>query len=579
MLAAMCESIRNDPRELLACLAYADWLDESGEAARAHFVRDQCGNEGGRGRVEGLDPLPLADQAKLLHGHESEWLGKWSDLLVRWEWRRGVLDHVTITPAAFIEYGQELFAAHPVRKVTFLSEDGTPIRHREIQRVVACEWFSHVRELDATAAGESDLYDGTGFYLGNDAGASWCRSLGTARHVNKLEALTLSSRHGRSQADLAKPFGLLASAPHMASLRSIALDNHWLLQECTEGDRYIEALAAGAFSPHVESMTLSNTGVTNRGLIALSKAHFPRLRRLDVSEGLNHTSWTSRGTQALLGVFGRARIDDLGVSPLDAVFRGAADLASFRSVRTLRLGYECDSKFQIKPATVAALHASPNVRLQHIIDPPCDSHSAFAGYPLPRPASIGRGRTFPTELWLRGDIRFLPNNGGLLVKLSRQGDVDAIAMWPGFQKVTHLVLHNGYGNRMQLLSLAASPHFPQGLRSVCTIYGSGLTDFELGPLVDVGAFSFLTSFAWNSIWREGPKANEEASRVLRSIRTMPRCTVWLGRATGVNEFLEKCPKREWPRDLILPHNEDTATIQAIRNKLGPRLRLFVSPGY
>jgi uncharacterized protein (TIGR02996 family) len=112
-------------------LAFADWCDEHGEAARAEFVRAQ---------VRGENPRPLSAQAR-------EWLPVWwrpSTLLVidrlkgrvsvrdghgqtfpcsrRVVARRGFAESVTCTLSDWLAHGPAICAAHPIRRVTLGKE-------------------------------------------------------------------------------------------------------------------------------------------------------------------------------------------------------------------------------------------------------------------------------------------------------------------------------------------------------------------------------------------------------------------------------------------------------------------------
>ena len=90
-------AIRDAPEEDGPRLVFADWLKQQGEPARAAFLRVQCE----------LARLPTFShrypelhlrQLELLAEHEVDWLGAWAERLVRWQFRRGLLHAVTLTP-------------------------------------------------------------------------------------------------------------------------------------------------------------------------------------------------------------------------------------------------------------------------------------------------------------------------------------------------------------------------------------------------------------------------------------------------------------------------------------------------
>jgi uncharacterized protein (TIGR02996 family) len=118
---AFIDAILASPDDDAPRLIYADWLEERGESARAEFIRVQC--ELARLDVaENRYPELHVRQLDLLAQHEQEWLEEWSDRLVRWEFQRGFLHAVTITPAPFLDRGEELFRHHPVQRFAFVND-------------------------------------------------------------------------------------------------------------------------------------------------------------------------------------------------------------------------------------------------------------------------------------------------------------------------------------------------------------------------------------------------------------------------------------------------------------------------
>jgi uncharacterized protein (TIGR02996 family) len=149
---SLLAAIIAQPDEDTVRLAFADWLDEHGEHARAEFVRVQCElarTPGCRlkvmpreyyladGRVmyeSGLDcggcvtcvrrsVLGNRERELLDGGRDYEWffprgVFAWE---TRWQYRRGFVHAVTCTAADFLAHGDAIRAAHPVRSVTLTS--------------------------------------------------------------------------------------------------------------------------------------------------------------------------------------------------------------------------------------------------------------------------------------------------------------------------------------------------------------------------------------------------------------------------------------------------------------------------
>jgi uncharacterized protein (TIGR02996 family) len=148
--AAVFEAILRDPGCDAARLAYADLLDEFGDAAdatRAEFIRVQVGLEPWRGFLSpGLNPgsccglpggrtkgggkilgLSLRER-ELLEAHRISWAGPLPDLFGRtvwweatedlpWEFRRGFVSSLTLPSAAWLRHADDLLAAAPVTEV------------------------------------------------------------------------------------------------------------------------------------------------------------------------------------------------------------------------------------------------------------------------------------------------------------------------------------------------------------------------------------------------------------------------------------------------------------------------------
>lgn len=112
-------AIVDSPEDDLPRLVFADWLEERGEGDRAEFIRAQCAlahcEEGdGRDRLEAI-------AHRLLRGGRRAW----APAVVRekaaaWEFERGFVSAIKIKSEAFLEAGEGLRAAAPIRRVDLI---------------------------------------------------------------------------------------------------------------------------------------------------------------------------------------------------------------------------------------------------------------------------------------------------------------------------------------------------------------------------------------------------------------------------------------------------------------------------
>src|SRR5262249_42070441 len=148
---------------------------DQGDADRAEFIRLQVESA----QVGEDDPLAVDLDSRaeaILAESEKDWLGEWSERLVRWTFRRGFLNEIAIEPEPFLRYGKELFERFPVRRVRFVGRDGNGLGMDLIRDIaVRSEVFSCIRSLDASGSlGPADPWD---HYLGFRALPSALREL------------------------------------------------------------------------------------------------------------------------------------------------------------------------------------------------------------------------------------------------------------------------------------------------------------------------------------------------------------------------------------------------------------------
>lgn len=120
--AAFARAIADNPRDLLARLVYADYLEETGDpnhVARAHLIRAQIALD---------DPATDADEYDRLKALEGRlldmFLDTWQVEVPYWlleegevQYRRGFVEHVSLPFARFVRAADELFALFPLRSL------------------------------------------------------------------------------------------------------------------------------------------------------------------------------------------------------------------------------------------------------------------------------------------------------------------------------------------------------------------------------------------------------------------------------------------------------------------------------
>src|SRR5262245_26850393 len=138
-------ALQQDPDDDNLRLVYADFLEESGDAAsaaRAEFVRVQV-------ELAALPPLSrlaaglTARQDELLGEWERGWLGGWADVLDGWAFRRGLVEAVKADASVFLEHAADWFAAWPTLTVARLTRAAG-----HLHELAASPWLAHLRGLD-----------------------------------------------------------------------------------------------------------------------------------------------------------------------------------------------------------------------------------------------------------------------------------------------------------------------------------------------------------------------------------------------------------------------------------------------
>lgn len=219
---AFLRAIARSPDDDTLRLVYSDWLEENGRPRRAEFVRVQIElaslpvGDSRRGELEGRE-------RDLLRGNERQWLGPLRAWLGGWQFRRGLVEGVSLKAQTLLKHAATLFRL-------------APIRHAEVHK-----------------AGK----------LGS--------ALAECRHLASLTSLRV---RGLYTADAA----YLLASPHLGGLTSLGLP------EASLQDAGVEALAGSPLLAQLADLDLCCNGIHDEGVLALAASpHASRLERLDLS--------------------------------------------------------------------------------------------------------------------------------------------------------------------------------------------------------------------------------------------------------------------------------------------------------
>jgi len=234
-------------------LIYADFLEDAGDPARAKLVRVQIT----LARMPDEHPRrpELANsERELLVANHARWTEHLDGLLAGpAQFRRGVLDSVSVDSAVFLERGEELFARVPVRRLRLIDEKGL------LPRLIHSPLLRSIRELD--------LWD-------NELGNGGVDLLARSPHLKYLEELGLGF-NGVDDAGVAA----LARASTFPSLTALALNDNGAIT--AEG---LKTLADSPFFAGLTSLDVSGNDIGEAGIrAALASPSLARLHTLNLS--------------------------------------------------------------------------------------------------------------------------------------------------------------------------------------------------------------------------------------------------------------------------------------------------------
>jgi uncharacterized protein (TIGR02996 family) len=257
---AFLQAIQDEPDDDAQRLIYADWLDDNDRPERAAFIRAQV-------RLAALPEedsarLALEDEADdLLEAHEEEWAAPLRGLALEWEWRRGFIERATMRGSTFLDRGDHLFAAAPLRDLRLLVES------RDLPELAQSPHLNWLEALDLSLGGELTPESCRNFPLRDRA----VQALLESPYLTHLAWLNLSGHILEGPAVLA-----LARCSWFANLTYLDLSYTYL------GDRGSLALLS-ARAESLRVLRLRSTNLTRTGALTLFGAtNMPNLRELDI---------------------------------------------------------------------------------------------------------------------------------------------------------------------------------------------------------------------------------------------------------------------------------------------------------
>jgi uncharacterized protein (TIGR02996 family) len=274
--AAFLAAIAADPDTDGLRLAYADWLDEHGDTARAEFIRVQCALAKVDEDNRDIHPL-AARERELLKRHRDEWLRPLKDLLggaaglTRWrQWamrittaytnlwafRRGFAELLATVADLFLPRAAEVTRATPLRSLR-LGYYPRPGESSSLASLADCPHLGGLTELEVNCSGQLD-----------DLGR-----LVASPHVARVERFA-------AEAGALNHVAALVGSPFLGRLRALSISapipTSW-------ADGYDRLFACPSFL-RLEGLTLSqrvNPWDPEQPLPELPA--FERLTRLDLS--------------------------------------------------------------------------------------------------------------------------------------------------------------------------------------------------------------------------------------------------------------------------------------------------------
>jgi uncharacterized protein (TIGR02996 family) len=250
---AFLQAIRDDPDDDLPRLAYADWLEEQGDAPRGEMIRVQLELAKAPPRERAL--VLLRRMRELIVAHRAQWLGPLKEIAPDAVFERGFVEELSLSGTSFLRRGEVILKAHPVARLVLTQTRAV------MAELAACPHLDGVWALSLRGEG---LGDAEAITLAGSPHLARLRVLdlrynrltaaGAAALLNpasgyKLTELNLASNH------VVDDLVPLLSSPGLSSLRRLDLSSNSI------GARGAELLAGPSWLSGLESLNLANNTV------------------------------------------------------------------------------------------------------------------------------------------------------------------------------------------------------------------------------------------------------------------------------------------------------------------------------
>lgn len=284
---AFLQTILDHPDDDIPRLVFADWLEEHGNP-RGAFIRLQCERAKLAPHDAAWKPL-LAQEAALRNQFEAEWSKPALRLVESVYYRRGFIEHVSVSATKLLKNAERLFRLAPVCSIRLTNADS-------LTEIGASPWLGRITELDLS---------------GNPLGSKSLHALVRSEHCRNLRMFRLDRCvTGVPAAEV------LANAPALASLQGLSMNGNALGPDGVRAiarSRYLAKLcefnlaenqllgegvtALCETAARLTRLSIGNNGIGNDGAAALARcAPFADLRYLD----LQNNAVGNLGVEALV---------------------------------------------------------------------------------------------------------------------------------------------------------------------------------------------------------------------------------------------------------------------------------------
>jgi uncharacterized protein (TIGR02996 family) len=586
-------AIRDSPDDDSSRLVFADWLEDHGEPERAELIRVQCELARSPTFAPRYPELHLR-QLELVAEHELDWLGEWAEHLVRWEFRRGLLHSVTLTPQVFVTRGEELLVDHPVELVALVNEQGRSLAAEEVVEAVAAPAMGEVRALETAGCRRGEPL--CGMYGGVVATSAWLSALARAKHVVRLEELRLNgdTRSGRQAIDL-RAWRQFCQAQHLRELRRLDLSDVYNNDRVQGLIEVARVLGRASFVKNLQALSFAGCYLSDEAACHLAAAPLINLEELQLA---GCDVLCAQGLRAVLSSPSLSRLRSLGVPyvlPLQEL-AGAPLLARLHAL-TLNGNSSGGSSIQIGDWSSSLGRSVANSEWDGLFHSPhlhnLTSLSVGAYAAIPEAAVVGLLQA-PWSANLRElnlscenlSVEHLaphfarpvqgPTPLHSLCVPDCEGIGEALAGWPGLAGLTDLNLTRMYDQDCEddTAALLQSPHLSRRLARL-DLSGSCRTLANVGQLAACPALAGLRwlGFGWNGLTPEKTQALLQSPH-LRHLEALFLSSLWEEDELRALEHLAR--SRGWPRlrDVVVGSGTEADTIKVLYERFGPRLRVW-----